>query len=92
MHQEPEKQTNGNGKEPVLRRWTDKILCAFALMILGLVSIVYASVCKDMEQFDSIQRTNVERIVRLEQHQLDVASKLCRIEDKLDQLLLAKTR
>jgi hypothetical protein len=83
---------NGVIKEVGLRRWTDKILCAFAVMIIGLVGIVYASVCSDMQQFDSIQRMNVERIVRLEQHQLDASAKLTRIEDKLDQLLLGKTR
>lgn len=92
MHHEPEKPTNGNGKEPVLRRWTDKILCAFALMILGLVSIVYASVCKDMDQFDSIQRTNVERIVRLEQHQSDVKGDLDEIKANQTEMQRLLTR
>jgi len=73
-------KTNGNGREPILRRWTDKLLCAFALMILGLVSIVYASVCKDMDQFDAIQRSNVERIVKVEQHQADIRDDLSEIK------------
>lgn len=59
----------------------DRLLCAFAVMILGLIGIVYGAVCSDMDQFDSIQRSNVERIARVEQHQRDISDKLLRIED-----------
>jgi hypothetical protein len=70
----------GVPKEPCLRRWQDKIVCGLAFLIIGLIGVVYASVKNDMTTFDSIQRANVERIVKLEEHQTAVKDDLTEIK------------
>ena len=76
-------ETNGNGsKEPVLRQWMTRITCGLTLVTLAIIGYWASS-------FDAIQRSNVERIVRLEEAR--VSTKEVLVEIKASQADMQRT-
>jgi hypothetical protein len=67
--------------EPALRQWTNKLVCGLAVLVMGFVSVWATYIKGSMDTFDTIQRTNVERIVRLEERQVSVKDSLAKIEE-----------
>lgn len=72
---------NGGG---ILRRWLDKLLCGALALVIGLVATVWAMQQGQLNQIDEEQRNRTERVIRMEQHQMDLDRRLERIENKLD--------
>ena len=82
-HEEKAIDTNGGNREPALRSWTNKLLCGLVCVLVAFVGIWATYIKGSMDTFDVIQRSNVERIVRLEESRAAIKDDL--IEIKMNQ-------
>jgi hypothetical protein len=70
-----------------VRRWIDKAFVAALGIIAALITLVWSGVRLQIAQIEEGAQTQSERVIRCEQHQVDMDSRLERMEGKIDKIL-----
>jgi TolA-binding protein len=69
-----------------IRGWLDKIICALAVMLLGLATYVWASQQSQIDSMFANQQDRERRVIRLEQQQIERDNRFDRIDKRLERI------